>query len=316
MISSIVKNTNLFDRTIADSDLDTRIVLDEKSGNNCINFYNKNIFSVSINEENKIGIGTKNPDQSSIVDISSVDSGVLIPRMTEFQRNSILKPATGLLIYNNDSNQFNYFDGEKWVPISQNEGNITGEGEKNRITRWGKDNTIKDSLNELFDSGRIKFNSEIESPIQLKNLETAPTSNLEEGQLSFIDNDLYFFDDNRRKWLSIGRDNYFWSKNSYSTSQFLSFGLSNYSNIGPRINYDGTITNIEIKITSGDMNKKFDLLVNSETKAVFSLNGVNQYKNNLIDIDFNENDLVSIFCSSEGDPVLDPIFSIGTRWRK
>lgn len=45
------------------------------------------------------GIATTTPNSSAILDIDTVGKGVLIPRMSQAQRNAIATPATGLLIY-------------------------------------------------------------------------------------------------------------------------------------------------------------------------------------------------------------------------
>jgi hypothetical protein len=46
-----------------------------------------------------VGIGTTNPDSSALLELDSNNSGFLIPRVTEAERNSITDPANGLLIY-------------------------------------------------------------------------------------------------------------------------------------------------------------------------------------------------------------------------
>lgn len=48
----------------------------------------------------QIGIGTSTPDESSVLDVSSTDKGVLAPRLTSAQRDGISSPAKGLIIYN------------------------------------------------------------------------------------------------------------------------------------------------------------------------------------------------------------------------
>jgi hypothetical protein len=58
----------------------------------------------------QVGIGTTIPDNSSLLDLTSKSKGLLIPRMTTEQRNQILNPATGLLIYNTSTSGFNYHD--------------------------------------------------------------------------------------------------------------------------------------------------------------------------------------------------------------
>ena len=54
--------------------------------------------------------------QSAILDVKSSGKGILIPRMTSAQRNGILLPATGLLVFQTapDSIGFHFFDGSKW----------------------------------------------------------------------------------------------------------------------------------------------------------------------------------------------------------
>ena len=57
----------------------------------------------------QVGIGTLNPDSSSVLDISSTEKGILIPRMTTENRDLILTPARGLLVYNTTNSRLNFF---------------------------------------------------------------------------------------------------------------------------------------------------------------------------------------------------------------
>lgn len=65
----------------------------------------------------QIGIGTSSPDPSSILDINSTTQGVLAPRMTTAQRMAITSPASGLLVFDTDTNGFQLFDGSGWVKL-------------------------------------------------------------------------------------------------------------------------------------------------------------------------------------------------------
>ena len=47
--------------------------------------------------QNSIGIGTTAPHASAQLDVTSTTKGMLIPRMTEAQRNLIATPALGLM---------------------------------------------------------------------------------------------------------------------------------------------------------------------------------------------------------------------------
>ncbi|MCH1473783.1 MAG: hypothetical protein L7V85_07700 [Bacteroidia bacterium] len=65
----------------------------------------------------QVGIGTTSPDPSSVLDIqaTSNDKGILIPRLTQAQRNTISSPATGLMIFQTDGNVgFYFYDGSSW----------------------------------------------------------------------------------------------------------------------------------------------------------------------------------------------------------
>jgi hypothetical protein len=55
---------------------------------------------------------------SAILDVKSINKGVLIPRMTTTQRNAIVSPATGLMIYNTSTNTFQFRNTTTWVNLN------------------------------------------------------------------------------------------------------------------------------------------------------------------------------------------------------
>jgi len=57
------------------------------------------------------------PDPSAMLDVNSVNKGVLIPRLTQGQRDSISNPAFGLLILNTTTNCINLWLGATWKQI-------------------------------------------------------------------------------------------------------------------------------------------------------------------------------------------------------
>ena len=63
-----------------------------------------------------IGIGTKLPNSSSAVDITSTSKGLLIPRMTTTAITSITNPAKGLMVYDTSLNQLKVNIGTAAVP--------------------------------------------------------------------------------------------------------------------------------------------------------------------------------------------------------
>ncbi|MDI5899634.1 ice-binding family protein [Flavobacterium yafengii] len=58
----------------------------------------------------QVGIGTFDPAPSSLLELFSKSKGLLVPRMTSAERDLIIAPAVGLLIYNTSTSNFNYFD--------------------------------------------------------------------------------------------------------------------------------------------------------------------------------------------------------------
>ncbi len=89
------------------------------------------VLFISININAQVAISTEgsNADASAMLDVKSTEKGFLPPRMTEEQRDAIADPATGLLIYQTDSEKGLYqYNGTSWIavlsPWSESEDNI------------------------------------------------------------------------------------------------------------------------------------------------------------------------------------------------
>jgi len=65
-----------------------------------------------------IGIGTALPHASAKLEVQSSNSGFLTPRMSTAQRDAITTPATGLIIFNVNTVQFEFFNGTEWISFS------------------------------------------------------------------------------------------------------------------------------------------------------------------------------------------------------
>jgi len=66
----------------------------------------------------QVGINSNgsSPDASSMLDVKSTDKGMLIPRMTQSQRNAITPAAVGLLVFQTDAPAgFYYYNGTSWT---------------------------------------------------------------------------------------------------------------------------------------------------------------------------------------------------------
>ncbi len=69
----------------------------------------------------QVGIGTKTPDPSAILEVTAGDAtvkkGFLPPRLTNAQRNAISSPPAGLVIYNTNSNRLQLSNGTNWINV-------------------------------------------------------------------------------------------------------------------------------------------------------------------------------------------------------
>ena len=69
----------------------------------------------------QVGIGTINPDPSAMLDIRQSENhkGILIPRVTQLEKNQIIAPANGLLLYQTDGTSgFYFYNGTIWKFIN------------------------------------------------------------------------------------------------------------------------------------------------------------------------------------------------------
>lgn len=75
----------------------------------------------------QVGINTPTPDASAALDVESTTQGMLVPRMTEAQRDLVATPATGLLVYQTDGTAgFYFYDGTAWTSLSGGGGGAAG----------------------------------------------------------------------------------------------------------------------------------------------------------------------------------------------
>jgi hypothetical protein len=91
------------------------------------------------------GVGVNTPDASSIMELRSTSKGVLLPRLSTGQRDAITglgAAQEGLLIYNSNTDLFNFWNGIAWVVVPAP---ITGSFTWfNESTATGASNTTSD----------------------------------------------------------------------------------------------------------------------------------------------------------------------------
>jgi hypothetical protein len=120
----------------------------------------------------QVGMGTTSPASSAVLDITSDNKGVLIPRMTAYPSS----PAVGLLVYRTDLNGFYAWDGTSWTQATfgshgnlySTDGALTG----NRTVTQGADNLTFSST-----TGNLIFNPSSTGNVGVGT--TAPAEKLE-----------------------------------------------------------------------------------------------------------------------------------------
>ena len=73
------------------------------------------VFKKDVSFLQPVGVGSSGAVASSaIMELTASNQGLLLPRMHEFQRDAIVNPPAGLVIYNMTTNGVNFFNGTSW----------------------------------------------------------------------------------------------------------------------------------------------------------------------------------------------------------
>lgn len=84
-----------------------------------------------VSSSDNVGMGTSTPNPSARLDVSSTNKGFLPPRLTTAERNSIVSPAAGLMIYNLTDLSLEIFNGTSWVSAASSGWSLTGNSGTN-----------------------------------------------------------------------------------------------------------------------------------------------------------------------------------------
>jgi microcystin-dependent protein len=86
------------------------------------------LFAIYItNAQNNVGIGTPTPDPSAVLELKSVNTGFLVPRMSAVSRMAINPIADALLVFDTDSGCFFYYH-VQWISLCKLSGPIGPTG--------------------------------------------------------------------------------------------------------------------------------------------------------------------------------------------
>jgi hypothetical protein len=110
-----------------------------------------------------VGIGTLTPNRTALLELKSDSMGLLIPRLTPIQRERILTPAEGLIVYDTGSKSFWFYNSNAWVEM------VDGSD-----IRMMPNNTMALGNNTNISVG-------VETPLNRIDIATAPRLNLNSG---------------------------------------------------------------------------------------------------------------------------------------
>jgi hypothetical protein len=79
---------------------------------------NTNDSTMVIHPSGRIGIGGVPVQSSAILELKSTNKGILVPRLTTTQRNAIVSPATGLLVFDSNTESFWFRNASGWTELS------------------------------------------------------------------------------------------------------------------------------------------------------------------------------------------------------
>ena len=101
----------------------------------------------------QIGIGTTSPAATAALDIESTTKGLLIPRLTQTQRDAIQSPASGLMIFCTNcaaQGQPQFYNGTSWNSMLKSASLLNGTSDPGANTGANDDFFINTTSNQLF----------------------------------------------------------------------------------------------------------------------------------------------------------------------
>ena len=89
----------------------------------------------------QVGIGTQNPNSNAVLDITSSNKGILLPRVSDTSK--VNNPSEGLLIYNLNTKTPTFHNGTSWNSVSPT--NLLPGGDSLTYTISGPGNPLFDN---------------------------------------------------------------------------------------------------------------------------------------------------------------------------
>jgi len=209
-------------------------------------------------------------DASAILEIESTTKGVLIPRITDIQRNTLsTTAATGLLVYSTDQNKFFYFNGTTWLQLK-------GTPVNNDWLINGNDMYMAQSGNVGIGVSSPSQQLEISRSMDMPYTTNSTTGVIYKGSDPFLHNFLPASARSEFHNLFLGKNNgnfTMTAQSDYRATRLLAIG----SGIFPNIDSASSSTGIGYKCLNSQKSSYGNLAF-----GAFALNSSVKYYNNLV----------------------------------
>jgi hypothetical protein len=142
----------------------------------------------------QVGIGTNSPEASSILDITSNNKGLLIPRVNS--DSDVQNPAEGLIIYDKSDNCMNVYNNSTWINLcaaSSGGGGSTGGSGGNSFASAGAAPFLKGGVERPINYGKTVKVSDNGSTL------IATTANME-NLTPIYHQGVYIYSNSNSKW--------------------------------------------------------------------------------------------------------------------
>lgn len=165
------------------------------------------------------------------------------------------------------------------------------------------------------DSGSVTLNaSGGYAPIQITPSTSAPTQNLNEGQLSIVGGIQYQYDSSRNKWLSVNKEFPSYTAR-FACGNFLSADKHSGLNAGFTVLRDATITGITSAVGWGTQNKTFHIMKNGVHSSIQSFTMASgKIIDDTLNVDVDAGDTVQIYFDP-GPQAYSPRVNLEIAWR-
>ncbi len=114
--------------------------------------------ALTLNAQVAINTDGTAADPSAMLEVKSDTAGILIPRMSALQRDAIISPANGLLVYITDDSTFYYYKHSRWVKVGTG---VSGWKKKGNIVRTDTANRV--ILGDTTPQGKLTIDNENEA---------------------------------------------------------------------------------------------------------------------------------------------------------